>query len=332
MKNVIIVVEPEGPEEWFAPLEEVGELRFHYPDGGPIRPEQVDGFVDEADCLVITSATAISNAQLRNAKRLKLIAKCGGAPSNIDVSYAAKCGIATSCVPGANTTSIAEYTVMLLISTLRKYCSHTEAIRGGGWRTDALLGRDIGDCTIGIVGLGAIGSAVLRMLQPFGCRVLVNSLHADKSAYSGQCVFYDDIEEMLPLCDAVTVHSKVTPQNRGFFNERLFSLMKKGAIFVNTARGALVDENALARALNCGKLSAAAIDVFQTEPPSSDNPLLLCPNAIITPHSSGWTLDALKRECDGAVRSVLAYFKGGDIPGLLDQSYINYSGTTPPVQ
>ena len=317
MENVVTVIEPEGPESWFAPLQDVAQVHFFYPSG-PVSPSDVGRIIDVSDCVIITSATAITNEQLRTARRLKMIAKCGGAPSNIDVSYAAACGISVSCVPGANTTSIAESAVMQIIFMLRRYDRQTESMKQGRWRDEKLLGRDLGDSVVGIVGLGSIGSAVLRMLQPFGCRVLVYSPHAVKSKYEGMCEFYDKLEEMLPLCDAVTLHSKATGSNENLFDERMFSIMKPTSVFINTSRGALVDEDALADALRRGAISGAAVDVYKTEPPFASSPLLSCPNAFLTPHSSGWTTDALRRECDGAVRSALAYFNNEPIPGLLN--------------
>lgn len=322
MRNIVTVIEPEGPEDWFLPLTQIADVHFFYPKG-PVKACDVSRIIDESDCVVITSATTISNEQLRATKRLRLIAKCGGAPSNIDVDFAAGCGIAVTCVPGANTSSIAEYTVMLIISMLRKYSSHIAAIRAGAWRDERLLGRDLGDSTVGVIGLGAIGGTVVRMLRAFNCRVLVYSTHACRDAYKGLCEFSNSLEEMLPQCDVVTLHSKVTKDNKNFFNARLFNLMKHEGIFINTARGALVDEAALASALSNSVIAAAAVDVFQTEPPLKENPLLKCPNAIITPHSSGWTVDALKRECQGAVASAIAFFNNQDVPGLINVNYLD---------
>lgn len=325
MKPRVTVIEPEGPEAWFAALAEIAEVEFFNPRG-PVQPAEIDGILAHSAAVVITSATAISNDQLLAATGLKLIAKCGGAPSNIDVEYAARCGVAVSCVPGANTTTIAEYTVMLIIAALRRFDLQLPVIRQGGWRSpDFLLGHDLRGATVGIVGLGAIGREVLDRLVPFGCRLLVYSPHARKGcADDGRFSFVETLEEMLPRCDAVTLHCRVDEATRGFFDERLFKMMKPGSVFVNTARGALVDEPALARALENGPLSAAAVDVFQVEPPQSGNPLLRCGNALLAPHSAGWTGEALRRECRGAVRSVLAYFRHERIPGLLNEEYIRH--------
>jgi len=325
MKPLVTVIEPEGPEAWFDTLTDIAKVEFVNPVG-PVLPEKLDKILARSAAVVITSATAISNDQLSAATKLKLIAKCGGAPSNIDVEYAARCGIAVSCVPGANTTTIAEYTVMLIIAALRRFDLQLSVIRRGGWRSsDSLLGRDLRDATVGIVGLGAIGHEVLERLVPFRCRLRVYSPHAQGICSSdGRFSFVDTLEDLLPQCDAVTLHCRVNEATRGFFDERLFAMMKPGSVFINTARGALVDEAALARALESGPLSAAAIDVFQIEPPQSQNPLLHCSNALLTPHSAGWTAEALRRECSGAVDSVLAFFANKAIPGLLNEEYIQH--------
>lgn len=326
MKPVITVIEPEGPQDWFAELRSVADLRFCYPDG-PVRPELVDTILEEAHGVIITSATSITNEQLDRASHLKIIAKCGGAPSNIDIGHASRCGIAVSCVPGANTTSIAEYTVMLIIAALRRFDLHQSVIRQGQWRAPVfLLGHDLRDAVVGIVGLGAIGKEVVKRLRAFDCRILVYSPHA-RISYSDDAdvCFIDSLEQLLPQCDVVSLHRKVTPENMEFFDAHYFSLMKKGAVFINTARGALVNEKDLALALKSGRLSAAAVDVFQVEPPAADFELISCNNAILTPHSSGWTEEALKRECQGAVASVLAFLDGRKIPGLLNPEYAEVS-------
>ncbi len=324
MKPLITVIEPEGPETWFSPLKEHFEVEFFYPHG-PVAPEKVSEILSRSYGVIITSATAVTNEQLDEARCLKIIAKCGGAPSNIDVFYAARCGVAVSCVPGANSSSIAEYTVMLIIAGLRRFDLHSAAVRNGEWRSAcSLLGHDLRCATVGIVGLGAIGKEVVKRLAPFECKILAYSPHAERNFSAENFRFIDSLDAMLPLCDVVSLHCRVTEATKGFFGREKFSLMKPGTIFINTARGALVDEAALADALKNGPLGAAAVDVFELEPPDADNPLLSCPNVILTPHSSGWTEEVLKRECVGAVKSVLAIFKGEPIPGLLNEEYSKY--------
>lgn len=326
MRPTVTVIEPEGPEIWFNALRSVADVQFFYPHG-PVLEETVDAILAASDGVIVTSATAISNEQIDRATRLKVIAKCGGPPSNIDVAHAAERGIAVSCSPGANTTSIAEYTVMLIIAALRRFDLHLDVIRHGKWRAPGfLLGHDLKDASVGIIGFGSIGTEVARRLRPFECRILVYSPHVkdSRTADDPHVQFCDSLEELLPQCDVVTLHRKVTPETTGFFNSKYFNMMKRGAVFINTARAALVNENDLADALDNGRLSAAAVDVFAVEPPHPGAPLLACENAILTPHSSGWTEEALKRECDGAIASVLAYFNETAIPGLLNGEYAKH--------
>ncbi len=322
MKPIVTVIEPEGPDDWFSRLSDFAQVRFYDPEG-PVVAAKVSEILSCSDGVIITSATAIDGAQMDLAPRLKIVAKCGGPPSNVDIAHATLRGIAVSCVPGANTTSIAEYTVMLIIAALRRFDLHAGVIKNGGWRAQGfLLGHDLKDAVIGIVGLGAIGYEVALRLRPFGCRCLVYSPHARANRASEDWLeFRDSLDDLLPLCDAVTLHAKVTEENTELFDARLFALMKRGAVFVNTARGALVNERDLAAALESGHLAAAAVDVFQVEPPEKDLPLMNCRNVILTPHSSGWTEEALRRECSGAVASVIAFFKGEEIPGLLNVDF-----------
>lgn len=321
MKPVITVIEPEGPQQWFSPLQNDFDVRFYYPQG-ILSQKEVTEILKSSYGVIITSATSISDSQMDKAINLRIIAKCGGPPSNLNIQHAENCGIAVTCVPGANTTTIAEYTVMLIIAMLRRFDEHIDVIRRGQWRTaNSLLGHDLMNSTVGIIGLGSIGREVLKRLRPFGCNVLAYTPHPQQIE---GCTFKNSLEELLPQCDAVTLHCRVTPQTQNLLNARNIRLMKHGAVLINTARGALVDEKALADALKYGPISAAAIDVFKEEPPQKNNPLLQCSNAVLTPHSSGWTLEALKRECLGAVNSVLNYYHNKDIPGLLTKSYLQH--------
>ena len=202
MRPHITVIEPEGPEKWFSALEEHATVEYFYPQG-PVTAQQIDAILQRTDGVIITSATAISNEQMDRSPRLKIIAKCGGPPSNIDIAYAAARGIAVSCVPRANTTSIAEYTVILIMAALRRFDLHIGAIRQGKWRAPGfLLGHDLKDAVVGIVGLGAIGHEVARRLSAFGCRVLTYSPHAARYEAAALGVnFCDSLEELLPQCD-----------------------------------------------------------------------------------------------------------------------------------
>ncbi len=322
MKPLVTVIEPEGPQSWFSKLYECARVEFYRPDG-PIGAGKVSEILSRSDGVVITSATAIDGGQMDASPRLRIVAKCGGPPSNVDIAHATRRGVAVTCVPGANTTTIAEYTVMLIIAALRRFDLHAGVVKRGEWRAAGdLFGRDLKGATVGIVGLGAIGYQVALRLRSFGCACLAFSPRA-RAAHAAEdwIEFRDSLDDLLPRCDAVTLHRALTPENKEFFGARAFSLMKKGAVFVNTARGALVDETALARALESGRLSAAAVDVFQTEPPCASSPLLNCPNVILTPHSSGWTEEALRRECEGAAASVAAFFGGREIPGLLNPDF-----------
>ncbi|MGI6076424.1 MAG: NAD(P)-dependent oxidoreductase [Pyramidobacter sp.] len=318
MRPVITVIEPEGPEEWFAPLKEYFDVRFYRPKGA-LSPSEVSSLLDSSFGVIITSATSIGNDQLDCAARLKIIAKCGGPPSNLDVAHAEARGIVVTCTPGANTTTIAEYTIMLMIAALRGFGDHLAAVRRCSWRSaGTFLGHDLRDSVVGIVGLGAIGTEVVKRLLPFGCKIRVFTPHP--SATPG-CEFVHSLEELLSQCDVVSLHCRVTPETVNLLNAENLRLMRPGAVLINTARGALVDETALSETLKHGPLGAAAVDVFQQEPPPANHPLLSCKNALLTPHSSGWTLEALRRECTGAVDSIIAFVQGRPIPGLLTSKF-----------
>ena len=325
-KPLVTVIEPEGPMEWFSELDGLGDVRFFTPSG-PVSRELTARLIGPSRAVIITSATAIDAELIDKAKNLGIIAKCGGPPSNVDIPAATRRGVAVSCVPGANTTTVAEYAAFLLLGLFRRADSLACALKSGAWRGPDLLGRDMKGALIGVVGYGAIGREVLARLLPFGPQVLVWSPSAQAAGVilPEGARYARSLAELVSRCDAVSVHSRVTPETRNMFNREVFALFKPGAVFVNTARGDLVDEDALAWALTDGPLAAAAVDVFRQEPPDAASPLLSCPNLWATPHAAAWTRQALERECRGAAASVAAFLTGEPIPGLLNPSYQSFA-------
>jgi phosphoglycerate dehydrogenase-like enzyme len=322
-RKIITVIEPEGPESWYASLGEKAEVRFFYPDG-PITAAQARDLAVLSDGVIITSSSGFTAEDMDAAARLGIIAKCGGKPSNVDVPAATERGIAVTYVPGANSSTVAEYAVMTMLTSLRRYPLVTSAIRLGLKRTTTdLFGRELRGKKVGLIGYGAIGREVARRLEGFACTVSVYDPYYGGGDEPSCVTFTDDLDGLLAEADILSLHCTLSAETEGLIGERELALMKPGAGIVNCARGPLIDEAALEVALREGHLGVVVLDVFTVEPPEADHPLVDVEGATLTPHISSWTPEALHREVRGALDSVEAWLEGRPIPGLINSDYVH---------
>jgi phosphoglycerate dehydrogenase-like enzyme len=283
------------------PAEQLELLQQLLPNGYRLA---VDGVVAEADALVVRDGV-VDAALLDKAQRLRRVVKIDVGAGSVDAEACAERGIEVAIVESPSLMSVAEHAVMSMLMLLKRVVDADERLRAGtivggvepalttqetyayNWvgleRFDALLGE-----TIGLVGLGKVGRHAARLLRPFGADVVYtkrNPLTADEEAALG--VRYLPFDELLQASRCVSLHNRFTPETEQMMGEREFALMPDGSFFVNTARGRLVDEAALVRALESGHLSGAALDVFWIEPLPADSPLLAAPNLFLTPHTAG---------------------------------------------
>ncbi len=244
----------------------------------------------------------LSGADVEKAANLKLIHKFGSGVNTIDVETAAKRGITVANMPGANAASVAECTVLLMLAALRRLPELDRAIRDGrGWPTDPSLGdrvRDLGGCTVGLIGHGNIAKRVEQILRAMGAHVVHTSTKRDEHSVS-----WLPLKDLLKTSDIVSIHAPLTPATEGMLGAEALASMKPGAILVNTARGPIVDQAALVAALESGQLAAAGLDVFAEEPVTADNPLLGLDNVLLMPHVSWYTADTMARYLDAALKN-----------------------------
>jgi phosphoglycerate dehydrogenase-like enzyme len=235
----------------------------------------------------------LSGADLRRGERLRLVHKLGAGVNTIDVAAAASRGIAVANMPGANAPSVAEGTVLLMLAALRRLPTLDRATRQGrGWPLDPALGetvRDIGACTVGLVGYGNIAKRVGEIVEAMGAGVVHTSTRDDGRPG------WRSLAELLAVSDIVSLHLPLTADTHHLLNRDAIAVMKPGAVLVNTSRGAIVDEDALVGALRDGRLGAAGLDVFESEPAAHDNPLFELDNAVLTPHVTWYTADTMRR-------------------------------------
>ena len=279
-----------------------------------IRPERPD----EASILavaapasaIIVRVAPITAAVIDAAPNLRLIQKHGVGVDSIDVDHATRRGIPVCFTPEANAASVAEFTVASALALLKRIPERDRLVRAGGWRDAGdVPAREIAGRTVGVIGGGRVG---LRVLRAFTLGLDMRGLVFDPFVpaqvvrdHGGQPV--DSLEDLLQRSDIVTLHTPLTPETRHLINADRLACMQPHAILVNTCRGPVVDEQALANALNQGVIAAAAIDVFEHEPPVN-SPLLTAPNLILSPHVAGITLETNVRtaaHCAAEIHRVL---------------------------
>ncbi|MDZ7884044.1 MAG: 2-hydroxyacid dehydrogenase [Mycobacterium sp.] len=259
----------------------------------------------------------LSAADLELAANCRLVHKLGAGVNTIDVDAATRCGIAVANMPGANAPSVTEGTLLLMLAALRRLPVLDRATREGrGWPSDPVLGetvRDIGGCTVGLVGYGNIATQVEAVLKTLGARVLHTSTRDDGHPD------WRPLPALLTESDIVSLHLPLTSATRHLIDADALALMKPDAVLVNTARGPIVDEEALAAALREGRLAAAGLDVFAAEPVEPGNPLLGLDNVVLTPHVTWYTVDTMRRYLEVAVDNCRRLRDGRELANVVNQ-------------
>lgn len=257
-------------------------------------PAEIVRFVGDAEVLV-THLAPLSDRMMGSLPTLRLVAVSRGGPVNIDLGSARRRGLKVVNVPGRNASAVAEFTIGAILAETRLIRAGHEGLRAGQWRGDLyradVAGRELSEMTVGLVGYGEVGRRVVRLLRAFGCAILVTDPYVQLSEEDRAAgVVQVDLDALLAGSDVVSLHARVTPETTGMMDAAAFARMRPGAIFVNTARGPLVDHAALHDALVSGRLRGAMLETFAVEPPPPDWPLLQLPNVTLTPHIAGASL------------------------------------------
>src|ERR1700761_5095465 len=235
--------------------------------------------------IVVRSQTKVTAPGISAAKSLKAIGRAGVGVDNVDVEAATRRGIIVMNTPAGNTVSTAEHAFSLLVSIARSIPQADASVKAGRWDRKSFEGVELSGKTLGILGMGRSGSEIARRAIAFGMLpVAYDPYLSPTRARSLQVELLDDLNEVLARADFLTLHLPMTAETRSVLNRERIALMKKGARVINCARGGLIDEQALYDALTSGQIAAAALDVFETEPPPPDFPLLKLPNVVCTPH------------------------------------------------
>lgn len=270
--------------------------------------EELERALGSAEALIVRSETRVTADLLTRGPALRVIARAGTGVDNIDVHAATRRGIAVMNAPGANTVSAAEHAMGLLLAQARHIPWAAEAMRRGEWDRKRFEGTELRGKTMGIVGLGRIGGHVAQLARAFGMQVVGHDPYLSPERAAELQIKLLPLDQLLRQADVVTLHVAHTEQTHHLINAERLKLMKPTAVLVNTARGELVDEDALAQAIREKRIGGAAIDVFAVEPLPADVPLRKLDRVILTPHLAASTAEAQERvsvEICGAVRDAL---------------------------
>jgi phosphoglycerate dehydrogenase-like enzyme len=275
------------------------------PKRGVRSADDVRRLVDRAVAAIV-STDPFDSSVLAASVNLRVIARVGIGVDSIDLDAATARGVAVTVTPGANEAVVADHTLALMLAALRRICEHDAAVREGAWpRTGQHAAWQLSATTVGLVGFGQIGRRIATRLRGFDVRVLV----ADPIPLHREAVEVVSLDELLSTSDVVSLHVPLLPTTRGLIGARELALMRSDAILVNTARGGLVDESALVRALERGQIRAAALDVFEDEPPRESR-LLTLRNVVLSPHNAGLSVLSIAEMTRRATASVLEILGG----------------------
>lgn len=317
MSKPSVVVTRRIPQAGLEKVQAACDVR-HWDSEEPIPRETLLEWVQGIDGLYCLLTEKIDDELLDAAgPNLKVVSTLSVGYDHIDVPACLKRGVAVGNTPGVLTGTTADFSVALLLTTARRIPESIDAIRRGDWTTwkpEWMAGVDVFESTVGIVGLGRIGAAVAKRMQGFDCRIIYYDPMANPDVAREVGAEEVDLETLLAESDFITTHTALTDETKNFWNADKFSKMKKSAIFINTSRGGVVDQDALYDALVNGEILAAGLDVTIPEPLPVDHPLLKLPNCVVAPHIASASVATRSKMAVIAAENTIAGCTGTPLP------------------
>lgn len=277
-----------------------------------MKPEELKACIGEYNGLVIRSATKVTAEIIEAATNLKVIGRAGSGLDNVDKVAASKKGIVVMNTPGGNTVTTAEHSMAMLFSVARMIPQATASMKAGKWEKKKFMGVELFNKTLGIIGLGAIGGQVAKKAQGLEMNVIAYDPFLNEEKAEEMGIKKGSLDDIFAESDFITIHSPMTPETKGLINAATIAKMKNGVRIINCARGGIVNEPDLYEAMKSGKVAAAALDVFEKEPPEN-NPLLTLDNLICTPHLGASTEEAQENVALAVAEQIADYLVHGTI-------------------
>ncbi|HYN86797.1 MAG TPA: phosphoglycerate dehydrogenase [Pyrinomonadaceae bacterium] len=310
-----IFVSDDVSESGLEPLRAAG---FAVDKRAGLKGDELAEAVRGADGLIVRSETKVTAALLEAASRLRAVGRAGVGVDNIDVAAATARGVVVMNAPDGNTMTTAEHTLALLLALARRVPQGDASLKAGRWERKRFVGVELRGKTLGVVGLGRIGRVVASRARGFDMRVVAFDPFVSPEQAHDVEIELAPLEEVCERADFLTVHTPLTAETRGIIGAREFARMKRGVRVVNCARGGLIDERALHDALKEGRVAGAALDVFETEPPPADHPLLSLEEVIVTPHLGASTREAQEGVALTVAEQMRDYFLTGALRGAVN--------------
>jgi len=296
-----------GPSNAFKMLKFRADVDYH--DSLPDSADTLVKRIGEAPYVInIRSSVQFSEETLERLGGVKMISLWGTGTDHVDLEAAARLGITVTNTPGVSAIAMAEHTLALMLAVTRDIPRIDAKTKRGGWPRGFVT--QLHGKTLGIIGLGAIGQQVARIARGIGMKVIAWTRHANILLAQELDIELVQLDDLYRRADVVSLHIRQTPETVNFVGERELNMMKRTALFINTARGPIVDEEALVKALESERIAGAGLDVFSQEPLPEGHPLAALPNVVLTPHSGGVTKEALEAGLQLAVNNVFDFISG----------------------
>ena len=289
-------------------------------------PKTYETHLADSEALVVRSAVKVTKEIIAKAPKLRVIARAGVGVDNVDLAAATDAGILVMNTPGGNAVSVAEHTLALMLSMARAVPQASASMKTGKWEKKKFLGNELRGKTLGVVGLGSIGREVVKRAKPFEMRILGHDPYVSSESARDLGVELAGLPQLYAESDYITLHVSLTPETDHMLNAEAFAAMKPGVRVVNCARGELIDADALQAAIESGRISGAALDVFEKEPPG-ESPLLQLDPVVATPHIAGSTEEAQESVGIRIVEQLIEYLAHGvalnavNMPALTAEQY-----------
>ncbi|MCX7522043.1 phosphoglycerate dehydrogenase [Microbacterium sp. STN6] len=311
-KPVVLIAEQLSPAtvEALGPDFEIREV------DGTDRPALLSAIAD-AEAILVRSATQVDAEAIAAASNLRVIARAGVGLDNVDIKAATAAGVMVVNAPTSNIISAAELTVGHILSLARHIPAGHASLSAGEWKRSKYTGTELYEKTLGIIGLGRIGALITARMQAFGMNVIAYDPYVTSARAQQLGVQLVSLDELLRTSDFITIHMPKTPETIGMISDDQFALMKKTGFIVNVARGGLIDEDALHRALTAGTIAGAGLDVFVSEPPK-ESALTALPNVVVTPHLGASTAEAQEKAGVSVAKSVRLALSGELVPDAVN--------------
>ena len=295
------------------PMDPFGDVEEVHEASGSV--DDLIAALDGVD-VAVTQMAPFTTRVFEARPELAMIGVCRGGPVNVDLEAATEAGVVVSFAPGRNAQAAAEFAVGMILSAMRRIPLIDAELKRGTWRGDyyALenVGGELGGSTVGLVGYGAIGRIVARILRGFGAHVVTYDPYADRTAIEADHVEVVELEDLLSRSSVVSLHARLGPETHHLLGRDNLGLLPRGAVLVNTARGGLLDYAPLPDLLESGALGALALDVYDIEPPPEDWPLFRAPNVVLSPHLGGATRQTAERAAAIVAADVVRHLGGVD--------------------